>query len=85
MKYIILRGPSGELPVLFPREFMHRWVAERFAPMPVVAAGFVADGADGPRCYGVSSGLKIAARPAIDTELLRDALAEGSAGDAPAP
>jgi|APTNR8051073442_1049403.scaffolds.fasta_scaffold41894_2 hypothetical protein len=81
MKYIVLEGPGGELPVLFPRELMHRWVAERFAPMRVVAAGFVADGPDGPTCHGVSSGLKITSRPDRDTALLREALPEMEEGD----
>ena len=47
MKYIVLRAPAGEAPVLFPRDFLHRYVAELFAPMRVVAAGFVRIGDGG--------------------------------------
>lgn len=74
MKYIILAGPHGEVPVLFPRDFMHRYVAERFAPMQVVAAGFVRSTPDGPECYGISSGLKIVSRGSLDTALVTGAL-----------
>ena len=62
MKYIILAGPNGEVPVLFPREFMHRYVAQQFSSMQVVAAGFVRSTPHGLECYGVSSGLKIVSR-----------------------
>lgn len=80
MKYIVLEGPTGELPVLFPRELLHRWVADRFAPMRIVAAGFVATEPAGPACYGASSGLGIGSRPARDTALLRDTLPEHDTG-----
>jgi len=80
VKYIILAGPNGEAPVLFPREFMHRYVAELFSPMPVVAAGFVRSTPDGPECYGTSSGLKIVSRGNRDTALVAEALKAGEPG-----
>ncbi|MBL8668398.1 MAG: hypothetical protein JNM48_13155 [Rhodospirillales bacterium] len=76
MKYIVLDAPGGAAAVLFPRSFMHRWVAALFAPMPVLSAGFVRTGTDGLECYGRSSGLGLAARPEADTALVADALAE---------
>lgn len=76
MKYIVLDGPGGAAAVLFPRSFMHRWVAGLFAPMRVISAGFVRMGTDGPECYGRSTGLGLSARPAADTALVADALAE---------
>jgi hypothetical protein len=75
MKYIVVQSPSGETAVLFPRGFMHRWVAERFAPMPVISAGFVRQTAEGLQCYGRSAGLCIPARPQ-DTSLVMRALSE---------
>ena len=48
MKYIVVQGPDGEAPVLFPRAFMHKWVAEQLKPLDAVAAGFVRS-ANGPR------------------------------------
>lgn len=79
MKYLVVRAPGGESPILFPRAFMHRWVAGLLDPMDVVSAGFVRSGQDGPECYGSSSGLGIASRPEADTELVRRSLAEGGA------
>ncbi len=78
MKYIVVRAPAGEAAVLFPRELLHRWVAARFAPMPVVAAGFVRETATGLECHGRSAGLGLPARPAVDTGLVASALAAGS-------
>ncbi|MBK8175698.1 MAG: hypothetical protein IPK66_10660 [Rhodospirillales bacterium] len=74
MKYIILRAPAGDAAVLFPREFMHRYVAQLFAPAPVLAAGFVRWSDAGPECYGHSAGLKIASRGVIDSALVMRAL-----------
>jgi len=74
VKYIVVSAPAGEAAVLFPREFMHRWVADLFA-MPVVAAGFVRETHAGLECHGRSAGLGIAARPDHDTMLVARALA----------
>ncbi len=79
MKYLVLRAPEGEVPVLFPRTFLHAYAATAFRPMAVVAAGFVRWTGDGPECYGESAGLGIASRPEEDTRLLRRALAGGGA------
>lgn len=79
MKYLVVRAPGGESPILFPRAFLHRWVAGLLAPMDVVSAGFVRAGQDGPECHGASAGLGIASRPEADTALVRRALAEGGA------
>ena len=79
MKYIVVRGPSGEAAILFPRSFMHRWVAELFAPVPVVSAGFVRETPEGLECHGRSAGLGIAARPGPDSLLLAQALSERDA------
>lgn len=63
--------------MLFPRGFMHRYVAERFAPLDVVAAGFVKR-VDGQLvCFGKSTGLKISSRGERDSELVRMALMDG--------
>lgn len=74
MKYVVVQAPTGEAPVLFPREFMHRYVADLLKPMPVVSAGFVRCNADGVECYGRSTGLKLASRPGPDTALVDRAL-----------
>lgn len=79
MKYIVVRGPTGEAAILFPKSFMHRWVAELFAPLPVVAAGFVRETTEGLECHGRSAGLGIASRPAADSLLLAQALRERGA------
>ena len=78
MKYLVVQAPSGEVPVLFGRGFMHRYVATILAPMPVVAAGFVRRQGEVIECYGRSAGLNIAARPGPDTRLIEQALAEGT-------
>jgi hypothetical protein len=80
MKYIVVRAPSGEQPILFPRAFLHSYAALLFRPMQVVAAGFVRTGADGPECYGLSAGLNIRSRPERDTALVRQALSEPRPG-----
>jgi hypothetical protein len=77
VKYIVVRTPNGEAPILFPNALMHRYVAELFAAMPVIAAGFVRSAPDGAECYGASAGLKIASRPAIDSALVSASLTEG--------
>ena len=79
MKYIVLRGPSGEAAILFPQSFMHRWVAGLFAPMPMISAGFVRETPEGLECHGRSAGLGIASRPLLDSLLLAEALAESGA------
>ena len=70
MKYIIVMGPHGEMPVIFPRAYYHSDVAQRFGPAKVVAAGFVrlTDGA--AECYGGSSSLKIVSRRHLDSLLV---------------
>jgi hypothetical protein len=75
VKYVVVESPNGEVPVLFPRGFLHRYVAQLFAPMPVVGAGFVRLRDGLAECYGVSSGLKIGARP-VDSILVNEALAD---------
>ncbi|MCP5365691.1 MAG: hypothetical protein H6905_10785 [Hyphomicrobiales bacterium] len=77
MKYLIVDAPGGEVPVLFPRGFMHRYMADRLAPLPVVAAGFVKNVDGQLACFGHSTGLKLGSRPERDSELLRIALADG--------
>jgi hypothetical protein len=81
MKYIIVRTPSGEAPILFPREFIHGWVASTLSPMPVVAAGFVRLAGGHPKCYGTSESLRISSRPGRDTDLVARSL--GQAADEP--
>ena len=83
MKYIVLSAPGGEAAVLFPRTFMHRWVAGLFAPMKVISAGLVRAGKGGLECYGRSAGLGIAARPASDTGLVARALASDDMATVP--
>jgi len=77
MKYIIVNGPDGEMPVVFPRAYYHNDVAQRFAPAKVVAAGFIrlTDGA--AECYGGSSSLRIVSRRLRDTELVSRHLSGG--------
>lgn len=81
MKYIILQTPSGEATVLFPREFIHHWVASTMSPMPVVAAGFVRLAGGHIECYGRSESLRVSSRPR-DTALVAQAL--GQPDDEPA-
>ena len=78
MKYIILRSPDGEAPVLFPRTFLHSYVAEIFRPLEVIAAGFVRMAGGTIECYGVSQGLRIRSRPGRDTTLVAAALNDGA-------
>lgn len=77
MKYIIVTGPDGEIPVIFPQAYYHSNVAQRFAPAEVVAAGFVrlSDGA--ADCYGGSSSLRIVSRRHRDSELVACHLSGG--------
>lgn len=83
MKYIVLRTPGGsEEAVLFPRSFLHRYVADLHAPLEVVSAGFVRQTNGQLECYGASVGLRIASRPEPDSALVNRALAaEFSADD----
>jgi hypothetical protein len=70
MKYVVFETLGGEHPVLFPREFSHRYVAELFAPMRVVAAGFVEGSDAGHRCGGESASLSVASRGGRDAALI---------------
>jgi hypothetical protein len=74
MKYIIVDAPGGEMPILFPRSFAHRYVADVFGPMKVAAAGFVAWEDGKLACGGLSTGLNIVSRPKHDTALVLRAL-----------
>lgn len=74
MKYIVLDGPGGEAAVLFPRTFAHAWIAQVMLPMSTVSAGFVRWVDGRPDCYGESAGLKIGARPMVDSALVARAL-----------
>ena len=74
VKYIIVEGPDGEAPVLFPRAFMHKWVAEQLKPLESVAAGFVRSAEGRLQCYGVSESLRIGSRPERDSALINHAL-----------
>ncbi|WP_295388651.1 hypothetical protein [uncultured Thiodictyon sp.] len=76
MKYIVLKTGGRECPVLFPSDFSHRYLADLFAPAPVVAAGFVHEGPDGISCGGESAGLRIGSRGGVDVALIRGALGE---------
>ena len=78
MKYIVLRTPDGEAPVLFPCGFVHCQVAEKFAPMAVASAGFVTITGGAIACSGASASLGLGARPRHDTALVARALAEKS-------
>ena len=80
MKYIVVRGPDGEAAIVFPRAFMHRWVADLFRPLAPVAAGFVRLSDGQLQCYGTSESLKLASRPDRDSLLLDRALIEPSGG-----
>jgi hypothetical protein len=80
VKYIVIRTPNGEAPILFPRELIHRWVAGTMAPMPVVAAGFVRLDDGRPRCFGASESLNLRSRPERDSTLVGQALGERTVG-----
>lgn len=79
MKYIIVRTPNGEAPVVFPRAFLHRYVASLFAPMEVTAAGFVTMAEGRLRCYGKSAGLRLPSRPERDSALVNAGLDDAQA------
>ena len=49
---------------------MHRYVAEIFRPMDVIAAGFVRMTDGNIDCHGASSGLGIRSRPNRDSALV---------------
>ena len=84
MKYIILRTPDGEAPVVFPRAFLHRYVASLFAPMEVTAAGFVTMSEGRLHCYGKSAGLRLPSRPERDSSLVNAGVSgRGSADTIP--
>jgi hypothetical protein len=80
VKYVVVRTPNGEAPILFPREFVHRWVAGTMSPMPVVSAGFVRIDGGQPRCFGASESLNLRSRPDRDSALVSRALGERAAG-----
>lgn len=75
MKYVVVRTPGGEAPVVFPTQLMHAYIARQLAPAEVVAAGFVTLNDGKVRCYGSSAGLHIAARGERDAMLIGDGLA----------
>jgi hypothetical protein len=77
MKYIVLRGAGAELPVIFPRDYYHSHVADRFAPAKVVAAGFVHLTDAGPECFGGSSSLRVASRRDRDARLIAGYIGTG--------
>ncbi len=77
MKYIIVNGPDGETPVIFPRAYYHNDIASRFAPAKVVAAGFVRLSEGKAECYGGSSSLRIVSRRLRDSELVARHLSDG--------
>lgn len=70
MKYIVVRTPHGEQPVVFSAAFMHAHLAQQLKPAEVVAAGFVHLTAAGVECFGSSAGLHIASRGAEDAALI---------------
>ena len=70
MKYIVVNGPDGEMPVIFPRAYYHSDVAQRFVPAKVVAAGFVRLSEGAAECYGGSSSLRIVSRRLRDSKLV---------------
>ena len=74
MKYLVVRTPHGEEPVVFSGTFMHADLAQRLAPSTVVAAGFVQLTAGGIACFGSSAGLHIRSRGAEDAALIANAL-----------
>ncbi len=74
MKYLVVRTPRGEEPVMFSAAFMHAYLAQQFKPAEVVAAGFVRLTAEGIECYGASAGLNIRSRGATDAALVAGAL-----------
>lgn len=74
MKFLIVRTPRGEAPVVFSPDFMHAHMARQLAPAEVVSAGFV-EIADGEiTCFGRSEGLHIPSRGARDAEIIAHAL-----------
>lgn len=74
MKYLVVRTPRGEEPVIFSSRFLHAYLAQQLAPAEVVAAGFVRLSAEGIECYGASAGLNIRSRGATDAALVAGAL-----------
>lgn len=70
MKYIVLKTPDGDAPILFPDSLVHSDVAAKLGPLTVVSAGFVRWSAEGIRCYGHSASLRIGSRGAIDAALV---------------
>lgn len=77
MKYVVFAAGGSEHPVLFPRELSHLYVAELFAPMAVVAAGFVHEGDEGLHCGGESATLRVGCRGSRDAALIRASLGGG--------
>ncbi len=80
MKYIVVRGPGGEVPVLFGQSLEHRWVAAQLGgPRNVVSAGFVHLRGTRVECHGHSSSLGIEARADEDSRLIQRHLDAGDA------
>ena len=77
VKYIVVRSPDGEAAILFPRAFMHKWVADIHKPLETIAAGFVKSSGGQLQCYGASSSLKLASRPGLASDLVNRALEGG--------
>ena len=77
MKYVVVDAPGGAAAVLFPRSFLHRWMAEQMRPMPASSAGFVRLVDGRPECYGRSAGLNLPSRPERDSALVAAALGIG--------
>jgi hypothetical protein len=70
MKYVVFETLGGAHPVLFPRGFSHPYLAEVFAPIRVVAAGFVEGSQAGHRCGGESASLSVRSRGGRDAALI---------------
>jgi hypothetical protein len=79
MKYIVVSGPGGEVPVLFGQALHHRWVATHFGgPGNVISAGFVQLRGSEIECHGHSSSLGIESRPDADSRLVQRHLDVGT-------
>lgn len=77
MKYIIFSG-SLDYPIIFPEHMNHSDVARGFKTRPV-SAGFCSHGMDVDgefswSCWGKSTSLNLACRPAVDSEILNRTL-----------
>jgi hypothetical protein len=77
LKYIIVRTDTGEHPIVFPKEVMHRDVARIHSATNgpwVVSAGFCRINSDSVKAYGESESLRgMKSRPQ-DSEILEESL-----------